>query len=294
MFIGGQDLVFALSTPLRFLRKCSEANGCRVYGKLEIYNPTGSHKDRESEEVVKYALASGHRSLAIASTGNAAISLAFYSYVYGLDCHVYVSKGIEPERLTHIQAYHPVISFTEGSYEQAIVECREQSERHGYLNCNPGARREKMIGDSRIGYELGHESELDHVICPTNNGTLIAGIWVGLKQSLVRPRMIAAATRKSLLAASIAGFHRLEEPALSQCLEESHGEIVEVDDHEITEAMRLLLEDGLIVEGAAAASIACLKDLSLSKDSRVCCIVTGTGLKFPAVLRELLARPRVR
>jgi len=265
-----------------------------VYGKLEIYNPTGSHKDRESEEIVRFARMNGYRTLAIASTGNAAISLAFYCYVYGLECHVYVSKGIEPERLAHIRAYHPIIKLTDGTYDQAIAECQEHSEREGYLNCNPGARHEKMVGDSRIGCELAHESKLDWVVCPTNNGTLIAGIWDGLKQVSASPRMVAAVTKKSKLAASITGFHRLEEPALSKCLEESHGRTVEIDDSEIPGAARLLLQDGLVVEGAAAASVACLKHLYLSQDSQVCCMITGNGLKFPGVMRELLAGPRIR
>jgi len=264
-----------------------------VYGKLELHNPTGSHKDRESEEIVKYALANGHRTLAIASTGNAAISLAFYSYVYELECHVFISRGIEPERLAHIRAYHPIISLTKGTYDRAIVECQNQSESHGYLNCNPGARREKMVGDSRIGNELGREVNVDYVVCPTNNGTLIAGIWAGLKQSGQSPIMVAAVAREGVLATSIAGFHRLEEPALSQCLNESDGQVVEVADDEIPEAIRLLLKDGIVAEGAAAASIASLKHLRLPKNSRVCCIITGNGLKFPLVMRELLGGPHV-
>jgi len=280
--------LFASSTPLRLLRECSESNGVEVYGKLEIYNPTGSHKDRESEEIIRYALANDHRRLAIASTGNAAISLAFYSYVYALECHVFISKGIEPERLAHIQAYHPILHMIDGNYEKAVTGCHEYSQSEGCLNCNPGVRHEKVIGDSRIGFELGHELKMDYVACPTNNGTLIAGIWTGLRESGLNPRMVAAVTRKSTLAASIAGFHRLEEPALSKCIEESEGMIVDIDDGEIAEATRLLLKDGLIVEGAAAASVASVKHLHLSRDSRICCIITGNGMKFPQVLRQLL------
>jgi threonine synthase len=258
-----------------------------VYGKLEIYNPTGSHKDRESEEIVRYALRNGIRDLAIASTGNAAISLAAYSYIHGLKCHVFLPSGIATERLAQIHAYHPTIKYG-ATYEQAIAQCEEDAEKKSLLNCNPGARHEKIIGDSRIGKEIAMNIRPDYVVCPTNNGTLLAGVWSGLRKAGVKTRMVAAVTRKTKLAAAIAGFHRIEEPALSETLKESEGEVLEVSDSEIVEAARLLISDGLVVEGAAAAGLACVKHIQVTKKTKVCCVVTGSGLKFPDSLEQLL------
>ena len=278
-----------VSTPVRVLRNCSRAYACRVYGKLEVYNPTGSHKDRESEEIVRYALRKGIRDLAIASTGNAAISLAAYSYFQGLKCHVYLPSSIAAERLVQIQAYHPTIKYA-ATYEEAIARCERDAEERRLLNCNPGARHEKIIGDSRIGIEVGMNVRPDYVVCPTNNGTLLAGVWLGLRKGGVKTRMIAAVTKKTRLAAAIAGFHRKEEPALSATLKESGGEVVEVSDSEIAEAARLLISDGLIVEGAAAAGLASVKQLKVTRKTEVCCVVTGSGLKFPESLKQLLTK----
>ena len=277
------------STPVRTLKNCSRAYGCRVYGKLEIYNPTGSHKDRESEEIVRCALRKSIRDLAIASTGNAAISLAAYSYFQALKCHVYLPSSIAVERLVQIQAYHPTIKYA-GTYEEAIAQCERDAEKKSLLNCNPGARHEKIIGDSRIGIEIGMDFRPDYVVCPTNNGTLLAGVWLGLRKGGVKTRMVAAVTKKTKLAAAIAGFHRKEEPALSGTLKESQGEVVEVSDSEIAEAARILISDGLIVEGAAAAGLASVKQLKVTRKTEVCCVVTGGGLKFPESLKQLLAK----
>jgi threonine synthase len=260
-----------------------------VYGKLEIYNPTGSHKDRESEEIIRYARRNRIRDLAIASTGNAAISLAAYSHIHSLKCHVYLPSRIAAERLVQIQAYHPTIKFA-ATYEQAIAQCEEDAEKKRLINCNPGARHEKIKGDCEIGKEIATKIRPDYVVCPTNNGTLLAGVWMGLRRAGVNARMVAAVTRKTELAAAIAGFHRIEEPALSKTLKESGGEVLEVSDSEIMEAARLLISDGLVVEGAAAAGLASLKHLQVTRTTKVCCVVTGSGLKFPDSLKHLLVK----
>lgn len=278
---------YAGMTPLRVLANCSETFDCKVFGKLEIYNPTGSHKDRESQEIVKHAIRLGVRGLAIASTGNAAISLAAYSYIHGMDCHVYVPRTIAAERLSQIQAYGPIISLAD-NYDAAIAECQAAAERDGLLNCNPGARVEKMKGDSAIGVEIAKKQKWSYVVCPTNNGTLLAGVWRGLRRTRVRTKLVAAVAKETRLAEGIAGFHRFEGDALSEAMKQSKGEIIEVADPEISEAARLLASDGLIVEGAAAAAIAALKHLELSCKSEVCCVITGTGLKFPSSVKELL------
>ena len=277
---------FITPTPLRLLKKCSQQFGCKVYGKLEIYNPTGSHKDRESEEILRYAERNNIQRLGIASTGNAAISLAAYAHINALKCYIFLPKTIAPERLAQIEAFNPTVSFSD-SYNEAITECNEKSRNEGFLNCNPGARIEKIIGDSNIGTEIAKE-RWTHVVVPTNNGTLLAGIWKGLKKAHRSTTMIAAIAKQTKLAEGIAGFHRIEEPVLSNTIHESGGSIVEISDYEISKAAQLLASDGLIVEGAAAASIAALGHIK--PKSKMCCMITGSGLKFPNSVKELLAK----
>ena len=279
------------NTPLRILYTCSDKFGCKVYGKLETYNPTGSHKDRESQEIVKYAIRNDVAGLAIASTGNAAISLAAYSYIYGLRCHVFLPKTIATERMAQIQTYNPIVSTCE-TYDSAIAECQAAAEDYRLLNCNPGARSEKVHGDSSIGIEIAKKRKWSYVVCPTNNGTLLAGVWMGLKRAHVKTRMVAAIAKQTKVAEGIAGFHRFEQKPLDRAIKESRGVIVEVQDDEISEAARLLICDGLVVEGAAAAAVAALGHLKLSPKSTVCCIITGSGLKFPESVRNLLTVSR--
>jgi len=142
-----------------------------------------------------------------------------------------------------------------------------------------------------IGIEIAQSLRPDHIVCATNNGTLLAGVWKGAKQSALRSHMTAAVATKSRLAEAILGFHRIEEPALSECLRQSDGQVVEVSDDEVASAAQLMLKDGLVVEGAAAAAMASVGKLQLKRASRVCCVVSGSGLKFPSTVKQLL-RPR--
>jgi len=260
------SMPFAGMTPLRVLANCSETFGCKVFGKLEIYNPTGSNKDRESQKIMRHAVRRRVRGLAIASTGNVAISLAAYSYIHGMECHVYIPRTIAPERSSQIRAYGPIISLADG-YDNAIAECQAIAKRDGLLNCNLGARVEKTKGDSAIGDEIAMKQRWSYVVCPTNNGTLLAGVWRGLKRNRVRTKLVASVAKETRLAEGIAGFHRFEGEALSKAIKQSKGQIVEVSDHEISKAARPLASDGSIVEGAAAAAIAALRHVELSRKS---------------------------
>jgi threonine synthase len=159
--------------------------------------------------------------LGIASTGNAAISLAAFALFHGLGCTVFVPEDISRERLNQIQAFNPIVRYAPG-YEEAVAQCNEASEREHLLNCNPGRQSAKLRGDSEIGSEIS-TMKWEYVVVPTNNGTLLGGIWRGLKRDSRRTRMVAAVAPRTKLAEGIAGFHKLEEPTLTQALKNPKG-----------------------------------------------------------------------
>lgn len=110
------ELPFAImigNTPCIELATASALCGYRVFGKLETHNPTGSHKDRESLEVIRDATGQGFNEVGCASTGNAAISLAALSRMAHLTCHIYVSRRIAPDKLSLIRAFPPHSAHSE-------------------------------------------------------------------------------------------------------------------------------------------------------------------------------------
>lgn len=109
-----------------------------VYGKIETGNPTGSHKDRETLKMIPELMSKGHESVGCASTGNAAISLAAYSRMIGIRCHIYISKNVSQERMNLIQMFSPRIHVLEDEYREAVEQSNLEMHEKGIYNANSG------------------------------------------------------------------------------------------------------------------------------------------------------------
>lgn len=275
-------------TPLIKLEKLSKLHHVEIYGKIEAVNPTGSHKDRESREIVAEALKKGYTGVGCASTGNAAISVSAYAYMSGLECDIYVSKSISREKTTLIKMFKPKMHVVDGDYTKAIEVSNREIGEKGLYNANPGRCEAKLRGNAEIGREIAGKLSPTHVICPTNNGTHITGVWMGLKEAGEKPFMVAATAEHSLIADSIYGFHKVEGKAFLEAMKASEGKVVDVSDSEIVEALRLLYREGVVAEPAAAASVAAIQHLSFDSDDVLCCTITGSGMKFPKLIQKIL------
>jgi len=273
-------LLNVCDTPLVRFDEISKKMKTNVYGKIETGNPTGSHKDRETLEIISDVKRKGFKAVGCASTGNAAISLAAYSRIAGITCHIYLSETISQERMRLIQMFAPQIHLLKGGYKEAVRKSNLEMIEKGVYDANPRVCYSKIIGDTHIGKEIAKEIQPDFVIVPTNNGTLFAGVWNGLKASKVKPIMVAATAKNTKIAESIKGFHRIEEPAFSNALKESNGIVVDTTDTDIEEANWLLFKEGVIAEPASAASIAAINKLKVTSEDIICCVITGSGMKF--------------
>lgn len=266
-------------TPLVRLERVSQRVGNEVYAKLESTNPTGSHKDRESLAMIRDMLSKGAKEVAIASTGNAAISLSALAPCEGIRVNVFVSRNINQDRLELISAFSPRLHMVDGSYDDSVRESEAFAEKSGVYDANPGRNRHKLIGDSGIGRELLWQLKKapDWVVVPSNNGTLISGVWQGVREA--KPKMVAAVARDSMMMDSIAGYHRFDGEELDRTISESQGEVVDIDDAEVSAAAVELRMEGVFCEPAAAASLAAFKKLK-AKGGTVVLVITGSAFKF--------------
>lgn len=281
------------NTPLVRLEAPSKVYGCEVYGKLEIYNPTGVHKDRESVVVMEDLKSKGYRSLACASSGNAAISISAFAYAMNVEAHIFLGAETPREKISLVEAFHPKIHLVRGEYLEAVEALKEFVKGGWIYNANAGYCEAKLTGNAYIGAEIARSLRPTVVVCPTNNGTHFVGVARGVLNALrggVKPRMVAATAPETQIAHSIKGFYRLEEPKITEVVDETGGQIVEVEDDAIIDATRMLVKQGIIPEPAAAASVAALEQLELTENDVVCCTITGSGLKYPSLIKEALSR----
>ena len=275
-------------TPLVRLKEESKKFNCKVYAKLEIVNPTGVHKDRESSVVINDMRKKGCTSLACASSGNAAISISAFAYMSRLQAHIFLGSETPLEKITLVKMFHPVIHMSKGDYRNAVEMLRKFVARKKIYNANAGFCEAKLIGNSYIGTEIAQDIRPDYVICPTNNGTHFVGVGMGVRKRWKQARMIAAISRNTAIAQSIKGFYHLEEPKISRMVEVTRGEIISLEDDEIRDATVSLARQGIIAEPASAASIATLSHLKLRRGGTICCTITGSGLKYPSLIAEVL------
>lgn len=281
------------NTPLVKLERESKKFNCKIYAKLELVNPTGSHKDRESVVVILDMKRKGFNSLACASSGNAAISFSAYAYMAGFKAHLFIGSDTPDEKIRLIEAFHPVIHKVEGDYLNAVKALKNFVKNKHIYNANAGACPERLIGNTYIGIEIA-AIKPTVVICPTNNGTHFVGVGKGILSRGIKARMIAAIAPKTNIAHSIKGFYKLEEPKISELIDKTKGEIIEVSDSEIKEACISLAKQGIIAEPASAASIAALNHLTLTKNDKVCATITSSGLKFPDLIKKTLNSEEIK
>ena len=276
-----QQLPKPAETPCVPLSGVPYANS-PVLVKLESLNFTGSHKDRESRAIIAHAKTSGATALGCASTGNAAISLSAHAKLWGLHCHVWVTRQITAERRAQIELWEPEIHYVDGAYDRAITQSNLEMASMGIYNANPGTCDARIEGDADLGLEIARQLSVTVVICPMNNGTLACGIQRGLARAGHSARIIGAAMPHTKFAKSIDGFHRHEQEKLDPLKVKGLIQSIVVNDREVKSAMQFLMRAGLLVEPAAAAAIAALRHVSTVSTDVVCCVLTGNGLKFPA------------
>ncbi len=275
-------------------------------------NPTNSFKDRASSVGVMKAIEFGSDTVACASTGNAASSLAGMCAAVGLRCVIFVPERAPEPKVIQLLMFGATVLRVKGSYEEAFELSRAACERFGWYNRNSGTNPFLVEGKKTAGLEIAEQCGghiPDWVVVPVGDGCTIGGIGKGLREMkrlgiLSRaPRLLgvqaegaapvvrAFASGKDLvpaevhtLADSIAvGTPRNWRRALHE-VRTSHGEMLTVSDEEILDAMRVTARQAAVFgEPAGVAGVAGLKK-AVSKgivrpgDSALV-VITGNGLK---------------
>ena len=314
------------STPLVKSRYLGGALGCdELYFKLEGCNPTGSFKDRGMVMAVAKAVEGGSTAIMCASTGNTSASAAAYGAYCGLTTIVLVPKGdVAAGKMAQAQAFGARIMVVGGTFDRALNTVLTFTRDHPVTLVN-SVNPYRLEGQKTAAFEVVDDlgDAPDYLFIPVGNAGNITAYWRGFKEynnagkAGTRPMMMgfqaegaAPIVRQEPVAEphTIASAIRIGNPASwSEALvarDESEGTIDSVTDDQILYAYRLLASrEGIFGEPASAASVAGLIKLYEEgvdfSGRRVVCVITGTGLKDPAVasqqtdayLRELSLEP---
>lgn len=312
-------------TPIYKSHKIAQAlNIKEAYIKDDGRNPTASFKDRASSVGVVKAVEKGANIIACASTGNAASSLAGFSAAVGIKSIIFVPERAPEPKITQLLIFGATVIRVKGNYEDAWWFCQRACEKWGWYNRNAAVNPYLVEGKKSAGLEIAEQMQSnmpDWVVFSVGDGCTIAGAWKGIlemhKIGIISklPRMLgvqaigaspivkAFRNKNDLVisdAQTIADSICVGEPRnwrkAVKAIESSDGEMIEVTDEEILEAMRLAARSAAVFgEPAGVAALAGLKrarEAGVVRANQTALVaITGNGLKDVQSARQAAGSP---
>ena len=126
-------------TPMVQLKRLTPEGGGEVYGKLEMFNPGGSVKDRIGVAMIEAAereglIEPGRTTIVEATSGNTGIALAFVCAAKGYDLILTLPQGMSREREGLLRLYGAQVHITEsmGGMNEAVAAARAMASDDDY------------------------------------------------------------------------------------------------------------------------------------------------------------------
>lgn len=302
-------------TPLVELPElASELKLGRLSAKLEWCNPTGSHKDRMSAQLIARALDRRTARVVAASSGNGGLSVAAYAARAGLSAEIATTDALPHPYRKAIAAHGAtLVRFADSMARWRHLAKRVDEGAFAATNYKVpaiGTNPFGIEGYKTIAAELAAVAKPDLVVVPCSRGDLLSGIRLGFEEVGGSLPMLIAAEPYPRLARVLAGADYREQFAgdtaqasiagstvtwqAVEALHASAGRAVPVDDEAARAAQRSLAACGLHAELSAASALAALsvfaKGGALAGRHAVI-VLTGSGLRDPGDT-ELAARPK--
>lgn len=301
---------YIVKTPLEYSSILSEQTGASVYLKLESMQTTGSFKLRGALNKVKsLPKETLEKGVVTASTGNHAAAVAHALSVSQNRGTIWMPTTVSSAKKEYLESYQniEIQLFGEDSVETEL-KALEEAKKQGKEYISPYNDIEIVAGQGTIGVELLSQlPELEAVFVPIGGGGLISGIAGYLKEKRESIEIIGCQPENSaVMYHSMLAGKVIEEESFPTLSEGTAGGVEEntitfdfckkwvdsyqlVSEGEIKEALKLLIKEHyLIVEGAAALSVASLlKDKKKWQGKQVVLILCGRKLPFKT-LQEII------
>ncbi|MGH7348954.1 MAG: threonine synthase [Candidatus Rokuibacteriota bacterium] len=314
-------------TPLVRARNLAEEWGVKeLYVKNDsVSHPTCSFKDRVVAVAIGRAREFGFDTVACASTGNLANSVAAHAAEARLHSYIFIPVGLEQGKVTATLIYDPTLVEVQGTYDEVNRLCAEIGDRYHWAFVNINLRPYYAEGSKTVGYEIAEQlgwRAPAHVVVPCAGGSLLTKIAKAFQELQLlgliperRTSMYAAQAagcgpivtmikkdtdvlepvRPATIAKSLAIGNPADGYYAYRAVKSSGGYGEHANDDEIIEGMRLLARaEGIFAETAGGVTVAATRKLieagRIPRDEPIVMCITGNGLKTPDVLHDRLRR----
>jgi len=315
-------------TPLMKAR-----NLARTWGVKEIYlkddsvnHPTLSFKDRVVAVAITKAREFGFDTVACASTGNLANSVAAQAARAGMKRFIFTPSDLELSKTISSLIYQPHLVMVDGNYDEVNRLCSEVANKYHWAFVNINIRPFYGEGSKSLGFEVAEQlgwKTPHNIVVPNASGSLMTKIWKSFQElqklGLIPPvktKVFAAQATgcnpittaimensdviKPVKPRTIAKSLAIGNPAdgyyATKVTRDTGGYGADSTDQEIVDAMKLLAEtEGVFAETAGGVTVSAARKLvdsgKISKDETLVICITGNGLKTTEAVVDQLRRP---
>lgn len=310
-------------TPLIKANKLAKALGVReLYIKNDTVNhPTFSFKDRVVSVAISKAREFGFDTVACASTGNLANSVAANAAACGMKSYIFIPYNLEQAKVLNTQIYGANVIGIKGNYDEVNRLSSEIAGKYGWAFVNINIRPYYAEGSKTLGLEVAEQLGWRvprHIVIPMASGSLLTKVYKGFKElyelGLVHELDVklygAQATGCSPISTAVKAHQELFKPVVPKTIAKSlaignpadgfyaieainktGGWAEDITDNEVIEGIRLLAEtEGIFAETAGGVTVGVAKKLieqgRIPKDESIVILITGNGLKTQEVLLD--------
>ncbi len=315
-------------TPLVRATNLAKALGVKeLYIKDDsVCHPTLSFKDRVVAVALTKAKEFGYDTVACASTGNLANSVASHAAKANLKRYIFIPADLEEAKVIGTLIYDPILVAVEGNYDQVNRLCSEIGAKYKWAFVNINIRPFYAEGSKTYGYEIVEQlgwKTPKHIVAPCAGGSLITKIWksfnelkkIGLIDKVDSKMYAAQATgcapiitaikensdvikpvKPDTIAKSLAIGNPADGLYAAGSVRDSGGWAEDVSDDEIIGAIQLLAStEGIFTETAGGVTLGAAKKLidkgRIPKNESIVVCITGQGLKTYGAVAGKIGKP---
>lgn len=269
----------------------------QVYLKPENLQITGSFKIRGAlNKIMKLANTEKERGLIASSAGNHAQGVAYSAHSLGIAATIVMPKTTPLIKVNSTKKWGAEVVLFGSIYDEAYEEAQRLEKEKGYTFIHPFNDRDIMAGQGTIALEILEElPDTDIILVPIGGGGLIGGMAVAAKAINPRIKIIGVeSTGAQAMKLSVDSGKLVDLPYVDtiadgaavkkpghltfDIIKDYVDEIITLDDHDLIEAIFLLVEKHkLVAEATGALSVAALKKLN-TQNKKVVSVISGGNI----------------
>ncbi|MBL9174105.1 MAG: threonine synthase [Verrucomicrobiales bacterium] len=316
-------------TPLIRADRLARRLGIReLWIKNDAVNyPTLSFKDRVVSVALSRSVELGFQTVACASTGNLANSVAANAAAAGLNCFVFIPHDLEQGKVVNSLVYGASVIGIRGHYDEVNRLCAEIAGKYPWAFVNVNMRPYYAEGSKSMGFEIQEQLGWripEHTVVCMASGSLLTKIHKSYQEfsklgivpqtpwkihgaqatgcnpitqaqkaglDFFKPQKPNTIAKSLAIGTPADGFYAL------RVMKETGGAGDDVTDDEIREGIRLLAEcEGIFAETAGGVTVGVAKKLiasgKIAADSSAVLCITGNGLKTLDAVVGHVGQPR--